>query len=163
MDKHKRLLLLQKIAETIRVYKDCSLKDIFSGDKHWYSSVSEAFKHAQDKSTKCYSFSIPPIAKIQEFNQEPESTLIEDATLKGADVAKFNTFPPQYVIINQNIIESIKSVGPDDNASSDIPMIGELQDYKGSTVYPDNGSVPGGAGGVTGLIKLPGAIPFGEV
>jgi len=153
-----RIDILRKIAEPpLNVYKYCKLSDVLQNNQIWYATVTEAYKHSNEP--KCFTASISTNAKVRQFSQEPESTLIEQATLEGAEVIIFNN---QFVIINPTILDNIHSVGSDEN-NNDIPLVGQFEDYKGSTLYPDNGSIPGGAGGVTGLIKLPGAIPYTEV
>jgi hypothetical protein len=167
MNRCLRIDILRKIANPpINIYKCCKLSDVLQSNQTWYTSVTEAHKHNPDE-PKCFTASISPNAKIKQLSQEPENTLIEQAAVAGAEVVIFNSMygHAKFVIINPTILDNIHSVGPDHDKNNigDIPMVGQFEDYKGSTLYPDNGSIPGGAGGVTGLIKLPGAIPYTEV
>lgn len=161
-----RLSILKKLAApTVNIYKKCSLSDVLKENQAWYTSVTEAHKH-DPKELKCFTASIPAATNTKIINQEPEPTLIHQAAIEGFEVVIFNSLyhSAVYLIINPSILENIHSiVANDKNNVSHIPMVGEFQDYTGSTMEPQNPSIPGGAGGVTGLIKLPGQIPYTEV
>jgi hypothetical protein len=158
---------LEKFA-AMRLYRFSRPYDVQVYNTLWASSPKAAMQQGQTnlpdwqkKDAKLFSAVILDDAKVVNYPQEPDRTLIHAAMLKGADVILFQ--PPsgfdQYLVVNPAVLSEIEAKDSDQNSA---PLVGLHDNYDGEAnfVFPGSGpgmvpGLSGGAGGFGGFVQVP--------
>ncbi len=158
---------LLKLA-ALRLYRFSRPYDVQIYNTLWAASPKAAMQQGntnlpdwQKPKAKLFSAIISDRAKMIIYPQEPNTTLIHAAMLKGADVILFRPVSgfDQYLIIDPAILTDIQEVGQDRNSA---PLVGLHDNYDGEAnfVFPGSGpgmvpGLSGGAGGFAGFVQVP--------